>query len=265
MTTRRSSHAAPFPDLFDTLVEDRATHGAVPVENALAGAVVDNLDLLANRPVSVVGEAYVRVELCLVTPPSTESSSIRSVASHPVALRQCHSFFERNPTFESVVAYDTAGSIRDLLNGDASYDAAIGPAFAAQLYGGKVVERGVEDHRRNFTRFLIVAAGDLKAGRPEATEEARSKTSVAFVLPHRPGALHEALGVLFAHGLDLTRLESRPIPGRPWEYRFYVDFRETGASDREAALENLEAISNHFTLFGSYPEVVIPDEEQPFD
>jgi prephenate dehydratase len=241
-----------FGDLFDAVVGGEAKIGVVPVENSLAGAVTENLDLLFEYDLHCVQEAYVRVELCVVAPPGVALADLRSAASHPVALRQCRRFFSEHPEIAPVAVYDTAGSIADLMAGQAAYHGAIGSRLAAELYEAEILRSGIEDDPRNFTRFFAVTAleGDQPLERP--------KTSLAFVTEHRPGALHDALGIMSRHGADLTRLESRPIPGSPWEYRFYVDFRSPDAGRLEACLDALRAATHDLRVFGSYAEAQPP-------
>lgn len=235
-----------FTELFGAVVEGRAAAGAVPVENTLAGPVAENLDHLSRHAVRAVRETQVRVELCLIAPPGRTEDSLRRVASHPVALRQCRGYFAARPEVEEVAAYDTAGAVRDLLEGRASWDGAIGSALAAELYGGRILRRGLEDDERNHTRFLGVVAG--VAAEPG---EGR-KASVSFTLPHRPGALYDALGVFAVRGVDLDWIVSRPIPGRPWEYRFHVD---VSTPDRAGLGDALGALAGHcgeLRLVGAY-------------
>lgn len=241
-----------FDDLFQSVVGGEADIAVVPVENSLAGAVTENLDLLYEHDLHCVAEAYVRVELCVVAPPGVEIDALRSAASHPVALRQCRRFFAGHPDLKPVAVYDTAGSIADLMAGRADYDGAIGSRLAADLYGASILEAGIEDDPRNFTRFFAVSPleGDLPME--------RAKTSLAFVIEHRPGALHEALGIVSRHGVDLTRLESRPIPGSPWEYRFYVDLRSPDPTSLAACLEDLRRTVADLRVFGSYTEARPP-------
>lgn len=267
-----------FAELFAAVLEGRADRGCVPVENALHGAVSESLDLLVQHPLCAVGEAYVRVEMCLAVRPGTTASELTAVASHPVALRQCRRFFRRHPHVREVVAADTAGSIRALMatappveadpaygreGGDAGepeqrtvggWDGAIGPALAAELYGAELLMRGIEDHPRNFTRFLIVAREEDAV--PHRGRDA--KASLAFTLPHRVGSLHGALGILADAALDLTRLESRPIPGRPWEYRFYADIRSAAGGAWAGALAALGGLATDVRVIGVYPEADAP-------
>lgn len=221
-----------FDELFESVVRGRATHGVVPVENTLAGSVPGNLDRLLDSGLHAVSETNVRVELCLIAPPGRLAMDLRSAASHPVALEQCRRFFRERPQLTPVTIYDTAGGVRDLMRGGAEFDAAIASRLAADLYGAEVLVQGIEDNHQNFTRFFAVAA------EPGAPPEESVTASLGFVVPHEPGSLHRALGHFARAAVNLTRLESRPIPGRPWEYRFYADVH----GNREPIEEALEAL-----------------------
>ena len=242
-----------FEELFAAVADGGADHGVVPVENTLAGSVQRNLDLLVAHPLTVVAEVRVRIRLCLAAPAGRSLEEIQRVASHPVALQQCHGFFSRNPHVEAVTAFDTAGSVRELMAGDVGYDAAIASDLAASLHHAEVLEHGLEDDHQNFTRFLVIARDPIE---PPAEG---TKTSLAFTVRHRPGALHEVLGVLARHRMDFTRLESRPIPGRPWEYRFYADLRGPSSAEQRVAVDELRTIANEVRLLGQYQEEAYPE------
>src|SRR5207249_6342653 len=177
--------------------------------------------------------------------------AIRRVASHPVALAQCRRFFATHPDLVAVPAYDTAGSVRDLMadrpaaDARLAADAAIASSLAAELYGGTVLEEGLEDHAENYTRFLLVA-------REPAPPELARKTSLVFTLPNVPGSLHRALGVFAARGVDLTKIESRPLPGRPWEYAFYLDVAGGPRGGGAQALAQLGACGGALRMSGAY-------------
>ncbi|HEX9611237.1 MAG TPA: prephenate dehydratase, partial [Gemmatimonadales bacterium] len=205
-----------FEDLFRTVEAGQARHGVVPIENSLAGSVYEAYDALGAHALHVVGETQVRVRHCLVVRPGTTLADVRRVASHPVALAQCRRFFADHPAVAPVPAYDTAGSVRDLMAGRLAAEGAIGSSLAAELYGGAVLLEGLEDHPENYTRFLIVA-------REPAPADRVSKTSLVFTLPDVPGSLHKALGAFAERRVNLSKIESRPLPGRPWEYAFYLD------------------------------------------
>jgi prephenate dehydratase len=223
-----------------------ADRGVVPVENSLVGSIHENYDRLRDNPLHIVAETKVRIRLCLVARPGTRIEAIRRVASHPVALGQCRRFFAAHPQFEAVSAYDTAGSVRDLFTEGSTVDAAIGSALAAQLYGGVILHEEIEDHAENYTRFLIVA-------REPAVPEGVSKTSLVFALPNTPGSLYRALGVFAERGLDLAKIESRPMPGRPWQYAFYVDVLGDPRGLLGEAVAECRALAQDLRVLGSYP------------
>ncbi|HVH67220.1 MAG TPA: prephenate dehydratase [Gemmatimonadales bacterium] len=236
---------ATFEDLFRAVAAGEAALGVVPIENSLAGSVHENYDLLGRYALHVVAETQVRVRHCLIARPGTSLDGVRRVASHPVALAQCRAFFAAHPEVVPVPAYDTAGSVRDLMVGRLAADAAIASALAAELYGAAVLKEGLEDHAENYTRFLVIAR------EPGPRERAR-KTSLVFTLPNVPGSLHRALGAFAARGLDLTKIESRPIPGRPWEYAFYLDVLGDPRGEVAAALAELRAFAPEVRVLGTY-------------
>jgi len=240
-----------FEELFRAVEAGQATRGVVPIENSLAGSVYEAYDTLGAHALHVVGETQVRVRHCLVVRPGTALDDVRRVASHPVALAQCRRFFVEHPTVAAVPAYDTAGSVRDLLAGRLEADAAIGSALAATLYGGEVLLEGLEDHPENYTRFLVVA-------REPGPLDGTSKTSLVFTLPNVPGSLHRAMGVFASRGLDLTKMESRPLMGRPWEYLFYLDVLGDPRGTVAEALAELAAMARDLRVLGAYPARTIP-------
>ena len=237
-----------FDELFEAVVEGKARRAMVPVENTLAGSVQGNLDRILRHSLHVVAETRVRIRLCLAAAPGKALRDLRTAASHPVALQQCHSFFAAHPEIEPVAVYDTAGSIRDLMSGKAGYDAAIGSDLAVRLYGAQTLVEEIEDDQENHTRFFAVSA---ESGPPVHSSP---KTSLAFVVPHEPGSLHKALGVFAVRGVDLTKLESRPIPGRPWQYRFFADVRGDPKGELGGALEELRRLATELRVMGTYSE-----------
>jgi len=243
--TLRLVPCATFVDLFRAVESGAAASGVVPIENTLAGSVHENYDLLSAHALHVVAETELRIRHCLIAAPRTTRPEVRRVASHPVALAQCRRFFLAHPDLVAVPAYDTAGSVRDLMMGRVQADAAIASRLAAELYGGEVLEEGLEDHAANFTRFLVIA-------RDAAAHEAANKTSLLLSLGNTPGTLHRALGVFAARGLNLTKIESRPLPGRPWEYLFYLDVVDTGERLDEA-LEEIRECTSGLRVLGTYP------------
>lgn len=235
-----------FDGLFEAVADGSADRGLVPVENTLAGAVQRNMDLLLEKRLHAVGEVSVHVRLCLAVAPGRALEDVRRVASHPVALQQCHSFFRRHEHVEPVPVFDTAGSVRDLMAGEAEYDAAIGSAFAASLYGAAVLESDIQDHEQNFTRFLVMAR------EPVEPVDDVCKTSLTFTVDHRPGSLSQALGVFADAGINITRLESRPIPGRPGEYSFYTDLVGAPLEEQDRAVARLGSTARAVRVLGRY-------------
>ncbi len=245
LLTRRT-----FDELFRSVSEGEADRGMVPIENSLAGSVHENYDRMRESGLHIVGETQVRVRLSVIVRPGTVWPAVKRVASHPVALRQCNGFLRRHAGIEAVPVYDTAGSVADLMKGRAGYEAAIASSLAAELYGGEVLEAAVEDNPLNFTRFWVVAREPL-------TPEGVAKTSIVFTLPNVPGSLYEALGVFASRQVDLCKLESRPIPGRPWEYRFYLDVRGEPGADTAGAIDELRALSGEIQVLGSYADLAV--------
>ncbi len=238
---------ATFDELFDCVVEGKADRALVPIENSLHGSIHENYDRLKSRPLHIVGETQLRISQCLIGRPGSSLAMIRRVASHPVALAQCRRFFAERPQVEAVSAYDTAGAVQDLMKGGLATQGAIASRLAAELYGGQVLIEGIEDDPENYTRFLVLA-------RDTGPIEAATKTSIVFVLENRPGALHRALGTFASRGVDLCKLESRPLRGHPWEYSFYLDVLGDPSGPAGEAIEDLGRGCRELRILGSYPE-----------
>jgi prephenate dehydratase len=236
-----------FDELFASVADGRADRALVPIENSLHGSIHENYDRLQSRPLHIVGETQLRVRQCLVARPGSSLAMIRRVASHPVALAQCRRFFAERPQIEAVTAYDTAGAVRDLMTSGLATQGAIASRLAADLYGARVLLEGIEDDPENYTRFLILA-------REPGPIEAASKTSIVFVLENRPGALYGALGAFASRGVDLCKLESRPLRGHPWEYSFYLDLLGNPRGAAGEAIEELRQAARELRVLGSYPE-----------
>ncbi len=235
-----------FPEAFQAVASGEADRAVIPVENALAGPVVESLDLLWSSGLAVQGETRVRIRLCLSAPPGTNLEDVRSVASHPVALKQCRTLLEQNPQIEPIVVYDTAGSVRDMMGGSVDYDAAISSRLAAELYGAQVLQTDVEDDSRNYTRFFELAA------REPFPDSSGVCAAVAVGIPNEPGALYHLLGVFSSHSVDMSQIVARPIRGEPWKYRFYMEIVAPGVEALRACLEAVERASDEMRLFGTY-------------
>jgi prephenate dehydratase len=236
-----------FDALFEAVVSGEADRGLVPIENSLAGSVHENYDRLRAAPLHIVAETQLRIRHCLIARPGATLAQLRRVASHPVALAQCRRFFQDHPQVEAVAAYDTAGSVMDLVRSGPDVQGAIASRLAATLYGGDVLLEGIEDDPQNYTRFLLLA-------REPGPVELASKTSIVFTLEHLPGALHRALGAFALRGADLAKIESRPLHGRPWEYIFYLDVLGDPRGAVGEALGELRQLSHEMKVLGSYPQ-----------
>ena len=242
-----------FSEAFHAVSSGEADRAVMPVENALAGPVVESLDLLWSSGLTVRGETRVRVRLCVSAPPGVALEAVRSVASHPVALKQCRNLFERNPQMEPVVVYDTAGSVKDMMEGSVAYDAAISSRLAAELYGADLLRTDVEDDHRNYTRFFELAAAGFVPDSPGVC------AAVAVGIPNEPGSLYNLLGVFSSFGVDMSQIVARPIQGEPWKYRFYMEIVAPEVEAMEDCLEALAEASDEMRLFGTYAPYEEPD------
>jgi prephenate dehydratase len=243
-----------FDDMFAAVVSGAADCAMAPIENTLAGSVIRNYDLLLEHDLAIVGEVVLRVVLNLIALPGVTLAEVKRVYSHPVALAQCERFLAAHPDLEGVAASDTAGAVKMVVDAGRRDQAAIAGAPAAEAYGAHILLAGIESHAQNFTRFFVLARPDRVKALPVAAVPGRErKTSVVFHLRNRPGTLYRSLAGFAEAGIDLTRIESRPIEGRPWEYSFYVDF----IGDRtdppvQRALDHLAEQADSVRILGSY-------------
>jgi prephenate dehydratase len=236
-----------FDAVFETVEAGAVDCGLLPIENSLAGSIHRNYDLLLQHPLSIIGEHHLRVRHCLIGHPGVALADIRRVISHPQALAQCERYLHGLLGVETEVVYDTAGSVKLVLEqGDRSV-AGIASRRAADVYGMAVLAEGIEDDPANYTRFLAVARHAVAPG-PDA------KTSIVFAMRNAPGALFKAMSVFALRDIDLTKIESRPLVGKVWEYLFYVDLAgSTEDAVVRRALENLGEYASFLRVLGSYP------------
>jgi len=243
--------------VFERLMEadgERGVDAAVlPIENSLHGSVAEHYDLMLAHPVRILRESLLRIRFNLIVFPGVKLEELKRVISHPVALAQCRRFLAAHRELEVVPFYDTAGSVKHVMELQLRDTAGIAPELAARQYGGEIVARDLEDHVANFTRFHLICREDRIAGLPPGVvSKTASKMTVAFAVEHRPGTLVEALRLLSAAGVDLTRIESRPVMGRPWEYVFYVEFRFGEMAMAEAGLAALRSQCHMVKELGRY-------------
>ncbi|MBF0272931.1 MAG: prephenate dehydratase [Magnetococcales bacterium] len=238
-----------FEEVFQAVDEREAGVGMIPVENSIAGVVSDSYDLLAVFQLHIQGEYYLRVRHCLLGTHDARMEDLRTVYSHPQALAQCRSFIRRQGWACNAV-YDTAGAAADLAVRANPFEAAIAAELCAELYGLSILARDIQDSHLNTTRFLKIVKD-----RAVPPKDVDCKTSLVFEVRNIPAALYKCLGGFATNGVNLTRLESRPVPGTPWSYHFYLDFQ--GRPEErpcKLALEELDFFTSSLKILGSYPE-----------
>lgn len=236
-----------FELLFSAVAVGNADFAVAPIENTLAGSVLRCYDLLLENSLHIVGETIVPITHCLIGCPDATLAAIRTVVSHPMALAQCERFFAAHPEISAVAADDTAGSVRQVMEQKDPGSAAIAGSGAAAVYGAKILAEHLEDDPENYTRFVVLS-------RDSETSLSADKLSLAFALPHRPGALAHALEPFARRAIDLLKIESRPVKGRPWEYRFYLDLQASTHNATVAeALQELQSLTQGLRLLGCYP------------
>jgi prephenate dehydratase len=228
--------------------------GAVlPIENSLHGSVAEHYDLLLELPVRIERESLLRIRHNVIAMPGVTMEEVRRVMSHPVALSQCRRFLAAHPELEVVPFYDTAGSVKHVMAAGLRDAAGIAPELAAKVYGAEMLVAGVEDHAENYTRFHLLRREDADA---DGDVGEANKMSVAFAIEHRPGTLVAALQRLADARVNLTKIESRPVPGSPWEYVFYVDVRFDTAEQADTALAALMEHCRMVKVLGRYRAAV---------
>jgi prephenate dehydratase len=230
-------------EVFASLTEMAVDAAVIPIENSLAGSVLEHFDLLLSHDVQVERETLLRIRHNLIGMPGTTLDDIGRVFSHPVALAQCRRFLAEHPDMESFAYYDTAGSVKQLMELRDRHAGAIASTAAAHYYGAQILLSEIEDNPENYTRFFLIRRGAEAKTDPDA-----NKISIAFSLENQPGSLVAALSRLSALGTNLTKIESRPVHGRPWEYVFYVDCQ---LRTRDEAAQALAALAPHCSMVKS--------------
>jgi prephenate dehydratase len=232
-------------EVFDRLERGSVNAAVIPIENSLAGSVAEHFDLLLARNVFVQQEYRLRIVHNLIAAPGVKIGDIRRVYSHPVALDQCRDFFRKHPKIEATPFYDTAGSVKHVIESGLRDAAGIAGRPAASVYKGRILAAGIEDDKRNFTRFFLIR-------RSRRIVQGANKTSIAFSLKNVPGALFKALSVFALREISLSKIESRPLRGRPWEYVFYADFLRGDDKVARNALRHLAEVADLVKVLGIY-------------
>lgn len=238
-----------FDDVFDRVESGEVTYGLIPVENTIAGTVVENYDLLFANDIFVIAEVYLPIRHTLLAKKGARLEEIKEARSHPHALKQCKAYL-KSKNIKMVPSYDTAGAAQAVASGDRLDCAAIASALCAEIYDMEILERDIQTNSSNTTRFFVIAK---KENLP--VDHKTGKTTVAFKTRHYPGALVDCLKIFQKYSLNLTKLESRPIPENPWEYVFYAAF-EAGidADEVKSAIGELTLHALFVKLLGSYPK-----------
>lgn len=257
-------------EVFDRVENGTAAAAVIPIENSLAGTVAEHADLLVARNVFIQAEFRLRIVHNLIAAPGANLSAVRRAFSHPVALDQCRDFFRHHSKIEPVPFYDTAGSVKHVVAENVPEAAAIAGRYAASAYSGRILQAGIEDDKRNFTRFLLIHKSAPTAANKSVNKKKKgsnlrqspyqrlippgaNKTSIAYKLKNQPGVLFKSLSVFALRDISLSKIESRPLRGRPWEYVFYVDFLRGDDEPARNALRHLEEVAEFVKVLGVYP------------
>ena len=247
-------------EVFDRVQRESVSAAVIPIENTLAGTVAEHADLMLTRDVFIQAEHLLRIVHNVIAMPGVRLGVLRRVLSHPVALDQCRDFFQQHPKIEAVPFYDTAGSVKHVIANQLKDAAGIAGKQAAREYSGKILQSSIEDDKRNFTRFFLirkVGPGTRKkkgsADYHRLIPRGANKTSIVFQVKNTPGALFKSLSVFALRDISLSKIESRPMRGRPWEYVFYVDFLRGDDEPARNALRHLGEVAEFVKVLGVYP------------
>jgi prephenate dehydratase len=241
--------AHTFRQLVEQVEGGAADTGLMAIENTIAGSIIGNYRLLTASKLRAVGEVYLRIRQNLMALPGQRIEDLREVHSHPIAIAQCDEFFAQHPHIRLVEMEDTALSAQRIAQQQTKGVGAIASSLAASMYGLGLLAESIETNKLNFTRFLVLE-------RQEAAQSitAADKVSLFFSLSHEVGSLHKVLAALSAHGANLTKIQSAPIEGRPWEYFFFVDFVKEGGTDWPAAVAAVRPFTHSLEVLGAYKQ-----------
>lgn len=233
-------------DVFECMKNGDAHAAVIPIENSLAGSVVEHYDLLLAHDYFIQKEFNLRIIHNLIVPKKGTLNRIKKIFSHHIALEQCRKFLNKMKDVDIIPYYDTAGSVRHIIEEELLDSAAIASSLAAEYYGGVILKEGIEDNKNNFTRFFLIR-------KKIHIDKNANKTSLVFALKNEPGALFDALSIFAMDEINLSKIESRPVPGKPWEYIFYIDVMRGNDKVLKSALKNLEEHAEFVKVLGIYP------------
>lgn len=241
-----------FEDVFENMRKDSNVIGVIAIENTIAGSLLHNYELLRNSGATIIGEHKLRISHSIMCLPDENWNDLTEVNSHPVALAQCREFLQQHPGLKVVETEDTAGSAENISKNQLKGHAAICSKYAAELYGMKILQEGIETNKHNFTRFLVVCdpwmADELK-------DRSRiNKVNLVFSLPHSEGSLSQVLSIFSFYKINLTKIQSLPIIGREWEYLFYVDIMFNDYLRYKQAIDAVTPLTKALKILGEYAE-----------
>lgn len=241
-----------FNEMFNLLKSDASMLGILAIENTIAGSLLQNHELLRQSNMTIVGEYKKYISHSIAALPGQSINDIAEVNSHPMALRQCEQYLQLHPKMKMVETYDTAGSAKMIAENNLVGHAAICGRYAAELYGLNVLEDDIQTNKRNFTRFLVVT--DPCNAKEFKNQKAVDKASIAFTLPHSQGSLSAVLVIFSFYGMNLTKIQSLPIIGREWEYRFYVNLTFNDYTRYRQSIDAVRPLISDFKILGEYAE-----------
>lgn len=242
-----------FREVFEDVKKGEAEVGVLAIENSIAGAILENYDLLKTSGLQVVGEYYLRIKMSLLAAPGASLADIEEVRSHPMALKQVQQYLDRFPQITQVTHPDTALAVEEIIQAQSKNIAGVAGEFAANALGAEVLAEGIETDKQNYTRFLLIERHDnAKAPELNYPSNGKTKTMIYMETDHQPGSLLKALQVFDDLNLNMTMLVSRPVVGEAWHYGFYIDF-ETEKFSEQLMRVKLNPVTEKLLIFGTYP------------
>ena len=242
-----------FTELFQRMGCDASLLGIIAIENTIAGSILPNHELLRQSNMRIIGEHKMHISHVLAALPGQSIDELSEVNSHPMALMQCEQYLRQHPNLKMIEKFDTAGSAQEIAEQKLMGHAAVCSEYAANLYGLNILERGIETNKRNFTRFLLIA-DPLLASEMRPRDENINKSSIMFTLPHTNGALSKVLTIFSFYDINLSKIQSLPIIGREWEYRFYIDLTFDSYVRYHQSIDAVRPLLNDLRILGEYVE-----------